>query len=289
MNPDFRSYPRLIDKRIEPEIFSFSSLETFISALKKNQSAAAYPIHLKIETGMNRLGFLANEYEDLVNSLKAHAHLVKVKSVFSHLASSDNAIDDVFTINQIKQLKDLGKQLQKDLGYSFDLHIANSAGIARFKESHLDMVRLGIGLYGYSGATVVNEQLKPVFTLKTHVSQINEIAAGDTVGYSRSYRAKESKVIATLPIGYADGLRRGINKVDGYAMLNGKKVHYVGNICMDMCMVDVSNVNCSVGDEVIIFGNKPNLQQIATWYNTIPYEVITGISQRVKHLYINSK
>lgn len=287
MNAEPDSFQQMIDHSVEPEIFNINILEQFIEALNQQGVQEAYPIHIKLETGMNRLGFTSNELDKLIQLISSKP-LLKVVSIFSHLSSSDMAEEDDYSKQQLEIFKQNATYLENGLGYSTIKHIANSAGIARFPEAHFDMVRLGIGLYGYSSEPSVQQKLEVVAQLKTTITHIKEVPANSSVGYSRAYKTDQPKRIATLPIGYADGLRRGLNTVNAYASVNNNKAFYVGNICMDMCMIDVSDIPCEIGDDVIIFGENPNLSQISTWYRTIPYEVATAISQRVKRLYIKN-
>jgi alanine racemase len=284
LNAEPNSFAQMIEHRLEPEIYNQKSLTAFSEAVCQAAEVEAYPIHLKIETGMNRLGFTAHEIQDVIITIKENSTL-KVASVFSHLAGSDEARHDDFTNQQISSFKTLANNIETELVYPIIKHIANSAAISRFPNAHLDMVRLGIGLYGFSGDKQLNDKLEVVAQLKTTITQIKQLNAGETIGYGRNFSVLKPSKIAVIPIGYADGLRRGINLVNGFVMINEKRANYVGNICMDMCMIDVTEINCQEGDEVIIFGHEPFLQDIATWYNTIPYEIISNISQRVKRIY----
>lgn len=284
LNAEPNSFTQMIAHRLEPEIYNLRSLQAFSEALILHGEAEAYPIHLKLETGMNRLGFSPSEVEKLIAVLDQLPH-IKIASIFSHLAGSDNNTHDGFTNQQIETFKQLSTQIETALGYTVIKHIANSAAISRFPTAHFNMVRLGIGMYGFSGDKNLATKLEVVAQLKTTITQIKSVTSNQSIGYGRTFTTSKPSNIATLPIGYADGLRRGLNLVNAFALVNGKNANYVGNICMDMCMIDVTGINCKEGDEVIIFGHKPTLIDIATWYNTIPYEVISNISQRVKRIY----
>ncbi|MCU4155672.1 bifunctional UDP-N-acetylmuramoyl-tripeptide:D-alanyl-D-alanine ligase/alanine racemase [Carboxylicivirga sp. A043] len=282
MNPELSSFPMMLEYELEPEIYSFEVLEAYLSAVQR-QGLSRVPIHVKVDTGMNRLGFLPEETESLIERLHKNSS-VFVSSVFSHLAGSDEAIHDGFTQQQINCFTSTCQQMEKGLGYGFTRHILNSAGIERFPEAQMDMVRLGIGMYGVS--VVDNTNLQQVNTLKSYVSQFKTIKAGETVGYSRKGRSNNEMQIAVVPIGYADGYNRRLSNGVGHVIINGKKASVVGNICMDMCMIDVTDLNIKAGDEVEIFGTQLPIKAMAQQLETIPYEILTSISRRVKRIYI---
>ena len=283
MSPDLLSLETLIEYRLEPEVFSFEQLRSFIHLLDKTYTLH-YPIHIKLDSGMNRLGFNPEDLPVIVDLLKA-SDRIKVASVFSHLAGSDESVHDDFTRKQIAVLSSFSKALSKELGYSFLTHIANSAAILRFPEAELDMVRLGIGLYGIQSYSKQKSNLETVATLKTVVSQVREIDEEDTVGYGRKGFLGTKGKIAIVKIGYADGYSRRFGNGVGKMLINDSLVPTIGNICMDMCMVDVSNLNVKAGDEVIVFGENPRIEDLANAIDTISYELLTGISQRVKRIY----
>ncbi len=283
LNPEFGSYEVMIDYNLEPEIFSFTSLENFVVAVNK-KGVSSYPVHIKIDSGMHRLGFLQNEIEKLAIKLNENES-IKVESIFSHLAGSDEREHDGFTKNQIDLFEQASRKLSQLVGYSPIRHILNSAGIERFKDAQFDMVRLGIGLYGVS--TVSNSKLQNVSTLKSFVAQLRELPKGETVGYSRKGLLKRCSTIATIPIGYADGLSRALSNGVGSMLIKGETAPIIGNISMDTCAIDVTDIpSINVGDEVIVFGEKPSIIEIANALNTIPYEVLTSVSRRVKRIYI---
>lgn len=283
MNPEPESFDAIIQYRLEPEIYSFRILDMFYKATLRNQEID-YPVHLKLDTGMHRLGFLSSETETLCHELKRMKNFT-VRSVFSHLAGSDAVIHDAFTRSQIGLFRQMSDQIQASLGYSVIRHILNSAGIERFPEAQFDMVRLGIGLYGISCVSGV--KLKTVSTLKSTISQIKSIRSDETVGYGREGRPGHPARVAIVPIGYGDGLNRRLGNGKGRFLVDGKLVPIIGNICMDMTMIEVTNTRAKEGDEVVIFGDNPTINDLSRDLDTIPYEVLTGISERVKRVYIH--
>lgn len=284
MNPDPDHFDLLIQQKLEPEIFNFTGLNTLIYAMEKAGKDQSIPVHIKIDTGMHRLGFNLSEIDELVSFLKKYPQL-KVVSVFSHLSSADDPQWDDFTRHQISTFKEATDKLEKAIGKGFLKHIANTAGAIRFKEAGLDMVRLGIGLYGISTVAETENRLIPTGRLKTHISQIRDIPEGETVGYSRKHKAAKNEKIATVPVGYADGLPRKLGNGVYSLLVNGKPAPIVGNVCMDMCMIDVTGIQCEEGDEVIVFGPEHPIEIMAEKLGTIPYEVLTGISGRVKRVF----
>jgi Alr-MurF fusion protein len=281
MNPEEQSFESMIEYNLEPEIYSLRTFHSFSNVVKKF-SIDVYPIHIKLETGMNRLGFGDHELPELIKELERNPWL-KISSAFSHLAASDEAHHDDFTQQQFDQFDRLSKQLQGAIKHKIFRHILNSAGVERFPDYQLDMVRLGIGLYGISSN---GNHLSNVSTLKSKISQIKQIAKGETIGYSRSGVVKRNSVIAIVPIGYSDGLSRKLSNGVGEVLVNNQKVPIIGNICMDMCMIDITKIKASEDDEVIIFGDQLPLIIMAKTLQTIPYEIMTGISKRVKRIYI---
>ncbi len=282
MNPDEQSFESIIEYNLEPEIYSLSKLEEFSQSVKRF-GANNYPVHLKIETGMNRLGIEAQDISVLIDSIGKHQNL-SVRSIFSHLVASENPLHDDFTHCQVDLFKSISNQIKTHLNYPVLQHILNSAGIERFPEYHFDMVRIGIGMYGISATD--DTKLQNVSTLKTRISQIKIASEGDSVGYNRASFLQRDSRIATLPIGYSDGIRRIMGRGKGKVFINGQLAPIIGNVCMDMCSIDVSNIQAAEGDEVILFGNDFPLTEMAKTMDTIPYEVMTGISSRVKRVYI---
>ena len=281
MNPEMTAFKTLFDNHLEPEIYSFALLEAMIRACKR-EGYTHYPVHIKIDTGMSRLGFRPDELPQLIERLQGQ-HAVLPRSVFSHFAGSDSCDFDAFTHQQAARFADAAHLLQSAFSHKILCHICNSAGIERFPEYHHDMVRLGLGLYGIS--PVDNRLLHPVSSLRTTILQIHDVPETETVGYSRRGQLIRPSRIASLPIGYADGLNRRLGNGVGYCIVNGHKAPYVGNICMDVCMIDVTDVPCGEGDSVEIFGPSLPVSQVSDWLGTIPYEVMTGISTRVKRVY----
>ena len=283
MNPTPESFDKIIEFRLEPEIYSILILKQFADFIKSHNRPVN--IHLKIETGMHRLGFSRDDLNELIFILKENKNLT-VKSIFSHLAASDEPEQDEYTRAQCDLFAELTDILRKDLGIDPILHIANSAAIIRFPEYHFDMVRLGIGLYGLGPGKIDTYNLKPVSTLKTIISQIQHLKPGDTVGYGRRGKINTPSSIATIAIGYADGFSRSFSNGKGKVFVNGSLVPVIGNVCMDMCMIDVTGVAVKEGDEVIIFGKENSITDLAASINTIPYEILTSISERVKRIYL---
>mgnify|MGYP000609014982 CR=1 FL=1 len=284
MNPEQGSYDTIIEYNLEPEIYSFRVLKLFLQELQNKGIQKKYPIHIKIESGMHRLGFKQDEITELIHKLKQNN--VKVASIFSHLSVADIPEQNAYTLQQFSTFQKITNQLIDGIGYHPLLHILNSAGITNYPEYQFDMVRIGIGMVGVSCNSLIKNQLQNAVTFKTVISQISEIKSGETVGYNRNFEAKENTFIATLPVGYADGIPRLIGNKNGFVGLQKKLVPIIGNVCMDMMMIDLGTVQVKEGDEVIIFNDKPSLEEFAIYCKTIPYEVLTSISRRVKRVYI---
>jgi Alr-MurF fusion protein len=284
MNPEESAFEVIVENNLEPEIYSFELFQAFDSFLKL-EGLQQYPIHIEIETGMNRLGFATTEMEKLAEELLTTSSF-KVQSVFSHLAASEEAVQDSFTIEQFQKFVKASKQLQDKLGYSFIRHIANSAATIRHPQLQMDMVRLGIGLYGVDNSNSNKLNLQTVATLKSTIAQIKHLKAGESVSYNRKGIVTRDSIIATIRIGYADGYPRRLGNGIGKIWIKGILVAVIGTVCMDMIMIDITAISAvQEGDEVIIFGNALSVQQVAQWAETIPYEIMTGISQRVKRVY----
>ncbi|MFN2438125.1 MAG: alanine racemase, partial [Chitinophagaceae bacterium] len=283
MNVDDSSFGAITEFNLHPVIYSFQLLTQFENYLKE-QGLNNYPVHIEIESGMNRLGFSQHEINKVAEHLK-NVSLIKIETAFSHLAASEDPKQDVFTKEQAGVFNKAVSILEAAVSYPFLKHISNSAAIIRHPDLQMDMVRLGIGLYGIEIST--NQlNLQPVATLRSTIAQIKKLKAGETISYNRRSVAKENMVIATVRIGYADGYSRKFGNGIGKIWINGKLAPVVGNVCMDMTMMDVSDVSeVKEGDEVIIFGKQLPLQQMAEWANTIPYEIMTSVSQRVKRVY----
>ena len=282
MNPEMTAFKTLFDNHLEPEIYSFALLDAMIHACE-HEGYVNYPVHIKIDTGMSRLGFAPDEMPKLIERLNRQKAVIP-RSVFSHLAGSDSTGHDTFTHLQAARFQQAADTLQAAFPHKILRHLCNSAGIERFPEYHHDMVRLGLGLYGIS--PVGDRLLHPISTLKSTILQIHEVPESETVGYSRRGQLTRPSRIASLPIGYADGLNRRLGNGRGYCIVNGRPAPYVGNICMDVCMIDVTDIPCHEGDSVEIFGPNLPVTQLAQWLDTIPYEVLTGISTRVRRIYM---
>ena len=281
MNPEMTAFKTLFDYKLEPEVYSFHLLDALIKAAEK-QGITNFPIHIKLDTGMHRLGFMPEEIPALIRRLKSQTALLP-RSVFSHFVGSDSPQFDDFTRQQNEIFAKASAELQAAFPHKILRHICNSAGIERFPRAHYDMVRLGLGLYGIN--PVNNAFIHNVSTLKTTILQIHNVPAEDTVGYSRRGVLTRPSRIAALPIGYADGLDRHLGCGHGYCLVNGQKAPYVGNICMDVCMIDVTDIDCQEGDRVEIFGDNLPVSVLSDILETIPYEILTSVSGRVKRVY----
>jgi alanine racemase len=282
MNPEEHSFDAMIENNLEPNIYRFKLLERFDEALKRN-AVNNFPVHIKIDTGMKRLGF--DNEQDLMKVVDyiRKGNRIFIRSIFSHLAVSDDPSNDAFTREQFRRFDRFSRIVSNSFDYRILRHILNSSGIERFPEMELDMVRLGIGLYGVS--PLFQKELKNVATLKTTISQIREVQRGETIGYGRRGIAADIMKIAVLPIGYADGFNRHLSCGNGKVFINGFKAPVVGSICMDMCMVDITGIYAQEGDKAIIFGEELPVSELAEWLKTIPYEILTSIGQRVKRIY----
>ena len=282
MNPEMSSFNLLFEYDLEPEVYNFELLEALIAAARKH-GITNFPIHVKVDTGMHRLGFHPDQdIEPLIARLKSQQAVI-VRSVFSHFVGSDSPDFDEFSTLQFERFDRASSLLCKSFDHKILRHICNSAGIERFAERQLDMVRLGLGLYGID--PIDNRTLNNVASLKTTILQIRNVPAGDSIGYSRRTFVERDSRIAAIPIGYADGLNRHLGNRNGYCLVNGQQAQYVGNICMDVCMIDVTDIPCREGDTVEIFGDRLPVAVLSDKLDTIPYEILTGISERVKRVY----
>ncbi len=282
MNPEMTSFKMLFDYRLEPEVYNFQLLEALIYAAEK-EGITNFPIHVKLDTGMHRLGFdPKTDIDRLITRLSKQSALIPC-SVFSHFVGSDADEFDSFSRQQFDMYDEASRKLQAAYSHKILRHICNSAGIEHFPKYHLDMVRLGLGLYGINPRN--NEVINNVATLKTTILQIRNVPAGDTVGYSRKGKIDHDCRIAAIPIGYADGLNRKLGNGNCYCMVHGQKAPYVGNICMDVCMIDVTGIECSEGDYVTIFGDELPVTVLSDAIGTIPYEILTSVSTRVQRVY----
>ena len=283
LNPETTSFTAIIQHHLEPEIYSVKGLKAFLK-IAEQKKLKHFPIHIKIDTGMHRLGFEEDNLEDLIQILKGN-ETVQIKSILSHMATSDDLNHDAFSKSQIALFEKLSTQMQIELNIKPIRHILNTSGITNYTEAQYDMVRLGIGLYGISNDEEEQKELENVGTLKSVISQIRTIDKGESVGYGRRFIADRSTKVATIPIGYADGIRRSWGNGVGYVTINGKQAKIIGSICMDMLMIDVTDIDCKEGNTVIVFGENPTVPFMAKQLNTIPYEILTSISQRVKRVF----
>jgi alanine racemase len=283
LNPENTSFPAIIQHQLEPEIYSLKGLNAFLK-IAEQKKLKDFPIHIKLDTGMHRLGFEANTIDDLITTLKGN-QTVKVKSILSHLATSDDLQHKDFVQYQIDLFEKLSSQLMNELQITPIRHILNTSGISNFPQSQYDMVRLGIGLYGVSNDSEEQKHLENVGTLKSIISQIRTIQSGESVGYGRRFMANRESRIATIPIGYADGIARSWGNGVGFVTIKNQKASILGSVCMDMLMVDVTEIECKEGDAVVIFGESPTVTYMAEQLKTIPYEILTSISQRVKRVF----
>ncbi len=277
LHPQACNLEELLENQLEPNVYSFRILE----ALKDlSQEYNEIPIHIKINTGLNRLGFSVNELPELIEQLKAQQNW-KIASVFSHFIASEDPKSRELSLEQISLFKEGVKQLESSLGNIPLKHMANTSGLLNYPEAHFDMVRSGIGLYGYSNLEEHDEKLIPMARLKTGISQINRIKEGESIGYNRGMVANNPMRVATLPLGHADGISRLYGKMNGWVWVRGKKAPIVGNVCMDMLMVDVTHIECREGDPVIIFDENHPATKVSEAVGTISYELITGIAPRI--------
>ncbi|GEC73417.1 UDP-N-acetylmuramoyl-tripeptide--D-alanyl-D-alanine ligase [Flavobacterium flevense] len=283
LNPENTSFSAIIQHQLEPEIYSLKGLHAFLK-IAKQKNLQHFPIHIKVDTGMHRLGFEENTVDELIATLKGNS-TVKVQSILSHMATSDDAKHYDFALSQIQLFDRLSSKIRNELDVKPIRHILNTSGISNFPEAQFDMVRLGIGLYGVSNDENEQKELETVGTLKSIISQIRIIPAGDSVGYGRRFMAEKQTKVATIPIGYADGISRAWGNGIGFVSIKEQQAPILGSVCMDMLMVDVTQIECAEGDDVIIFGESPTVSYIAQKLHTIPYEILTSISQRVKRVF----
>ncbi len=280
LHPQIPNLKEIVSYRLEPNLYNFKIFNAFLK-LADETPLMNYPIHIKFNTGLNRLGFWHTDIPAIISDLKKTNH-VKVQSLFSHLAASEDLEEQEFSINQINNFAYIAQQFYKHLGYEPLLHILNTSGVVNYAKAQFDMVRVGIGLYGFGNDDKETAALKNTHNLTSIISQIHTINPGETVGYNRAFVAKRPTKTATVPIGHADGLSRKIGNKKGYVIINNQKAPIIGNVCMDMIMVDITKIDCSEGDAVIIFNNQQMIEHMANVSETIVYETLTAISQRVK-------
>lgn len=280
LHPQPINFEMLIDRCLEPSLYSPKILKQFIAVAEaKNQND--YPVHIKFNTGLNRLGFWENDIDYLKEHL-SKTTAIKVTSIFSHLAASEDVKEREFTQEQIKNFNQISENWQSKIGTNPFMHMCNTSGVLNYPEAHFDMVRCGIGLYGFGNSAEENKHLKPIASLKSVISQIHNIEPNESVGYNRAFKSTHYMTTATIPIGHADGVGRQYGNEIGFVIIKGKKAPIIGNVCMDMMMVNISGIDCKEGDEVIIFDASNTAETLSERVKSISYELITGISQRVK-------
>lgn len=284
LHPQATNFQELIERCLEPSLYSLKILNEFLDVAKKCKQKE-YPVHIKFNTGLNRLGFSINDINTICKKIAGKSEL-KITSIFSHLAASEDLNEIMFSQNQISTFNKIALEFNKKSDLKPFKHLLNTSGIINYPEAQFDMVRSGIGLYGFGNEAKIDSELKPVATLKTIISQINQIEPGESVGYNRAFASNKKMVTATLPLGHADGIGRQYGEGNTFVTVNGIKARIVGNVCMDMIMIDVTNIDCEEGDEVVVFGNNPTAEEFAATANTISYELLTGISQRVRRIFL---
>ena len=282
LHPQIPNLTLIIKHQLEPNLYNFKIFNAFL-ALADEKLLLNYPIHIKFNTGLNRIGFWHTDVPKIIASLQATNH-IKVASLFSHLAASDDVQEKDFTINQINDFAFIAKQFFEHLDTKPMVHILNTSGIVNYPQAQFDMVRLGIGLYGFGNDENETKQLQNVMSLKSIISQIHLIEPGESIGYNRAFTANKPMKTATIPVGHADGISRKLGNKNYAVLVNNQPAKIIGNVCMDMMMVDITTIDCNEGDEIIIFNSQEMIQEIANNSETIPYETLTAISQRVKRL-----
>jgi alanine racemase len=282
LHPHIQNLQAIIDFRLEPSLYNFNIFNAFLQ-LADEAPLMNYPVHIKFNTGLNRLGFWHTDVPKILADIKQTNH-IKVQSLFSHLAASEDLEEKEFTFNQINNFTSIVQQFYKYLGYEPMLHILNTSGVINYPKAQFDMVRIGIGLYGFGNDNEETAQLKNTHNLKSIISQIHTIKPGETVGYNRAFVAKRATKTATIPVGHADGLSRKLGNKKGFVLINNQKAAIIGNVCMDMIMVNISKIDCKEGDEVILFNSQKMIQNIADISETIVYETLTAISSRVNKM-----
>ena len=285
LHPQPIHFKNLIKHCLEPNIYSKKVLDEFIK-IAELEDQTDYPIHLKFNTGLNRLGFKETDLE-YIHSAIGKTKSIHIKSLFSHMAASEDLNEKEFTIAQINTFKQIVEKFSNLWGFKPMLHMCNTSGILNYPEAHFDMVRSGIGLYGFGNSEKENKNFIPIASLKSVISQIHSLEKGETIGYNRAYKSDSALKTATIPVGHADGIGRQYGNGKGYVMINGKVAPIVGNVCMDMIMVNVTGIDCVEGDEVVVFGSNPTAEEFAKTANTISYEIITALSQRIKRVVKN--
>ena len=280
LHPQIQNFDEIVSTQLEPSIYNLKTLNSFLAHAKERE-LIAYPIHLKFNTGLNRLGFSKFNIPEIMDIIRSSKH-VKIKSILSHLAASEDSNERQFTLNQLHEFKEIIKQIYDYLEYSPMAHTLNTSGVINYPEAQFDMVRIGIGLYGFGNNKKETSQLKNSHILKSIISQIHIVKKGETVGYNRAFLANRNTEVATIPIGHADGLSRKLGNGNGYVTIHNQSAPIIGNVCMDMIMVDITGIECNEGDHVFIFKTQEDILKISSISETISYETLTLISQRIK-------
>ena len=281
-HPQEISFKTCIQYSLEPSLYSKRVLESFIK-IAEAENQYNYPIHIKCNTGMNRLGFVKKDVEFIIKRVHK-SKAIKINSIFSHLVASEDKNEKEFSLQQIKSFQIISNELYNNLPYQPMLHILNTSGVLNYPEAQFDMIRMGIGLLGFANNIETTKELKNVVSLKSVISQIHTIKKGESIGYNRTYKVEKAIRSATIPIGYADGISRALGNGIGSVKISNKKAEIIGIICMDMLMVDITNIDCKEGDEVVIFNSQEMINNFAKRTTTISYEILTAISQRVKRI-----
>jgi len=283
-HPQAYNLSALVQHELIPTLYSFKILDLFKQVLIK-EKIENYSIHLKINSGLNRIGFSSEEIPKLIDSIN-NDNLIKIEGIYSHLSASEDSHELEFNLKQISLFKESYTKIVENIKNKPIIHVCNTSGAINFPDAHFDMVRSGIGLYGFSNKLTKEGSLVPVISLKSIISQINDIKKGDSVGYNRGYISKNKLRVATIPLGHADGISRIYGNEKGFVYINNKRANIIGNVCMDMLMVNVSNIDCKEGDEVVIFNEKHTAEQLAESAGTISYELLTALSQRIKRKFL---
>jgi alanine racemase len=282
LHPQIQNFDAIVQYHLEPSIYNFKILTAFLQFADEHP-LMNYPIHLKFNTGLNRLGLWHNDIPLILSRIKASGH-VKIESIFSHLAASEDLDEEKFTIGQINNFAAIVKQIYTHLDDEPMIHTLNTSGVINYPQAQFDMVRIGIGLYGFGNDKKETSELKNTHTLSSIISQIHMIEPGETVGYNRAFVAKDFSKTATIPIGHADGIPRKLGNGKGYVTIGNQKAPIIGNVCMDMIMVDITNIDCKEGDTVVIFDDQKTIEYFADASETISYEILTAISQRIRRV-----
>ena len=282
LHPQINNLNLIVQYQLEPNLYSKKILTSFLE-ISKSSRLTSYPIHIKFNTGLNRLGFKKSDLEFLFDALDK-AKSIEIKSIFSHLVASEDLNERKFSLNQIQNFNDIASAFKRLFGFKPMMHMTNTSGILNYPEAHFDMVRLGLGLYGFANDPAITSKLQNVLSLKSIVSQVHQIDKNESVGYNRGHIALKKLRTATVPLGHADGFFRSLGQGKVFVSVNGQKAPVIGNVCMDMIMVDVTDISCEEGDEVIIFDSQQQILEIAKQANTISYEILTAFSERIKRV-----